>query len=69
MGKKLKVTLIRSGIGRPTAQRLVLKGLGLSKLNRSRTLVDNHAVRGMVRKVQHLVRVEPAEESAGEIQP
>lgn len=56
--KKLKVTQIRSGIGRMGNQRRVLKGLGL-RGPRSEVLVDNTpAFRGMVKKVLHLVEVE-----------
>lgn len=61
MAMKLKVTLVRSTIGRPLKQRETVKGLGLGKLNSERILEDSHAVRGMIRKVQHLVRVEVAE--------
>ena len=61
-GKKaLKVTQIASPIGRPKDQRATLIGLGLNKLNRSRTLEDTPSVRGMIEKVHHLVRVESAE--------
>jgi large subunit ribosomal protein L30 len=56
--KKLKVTQVGSPIGRPKDQRQTLVGLGLNKLHRSRELEDTPAVRGMIRKVQHLVRVE-----------
>ncbi len=52
------VTQIKSPIGRQGAQRETLKGLGLNKINRSRTLEDTSAVRGMIDKVKHLVRVE-----------
>ena len=52
------VTQIRSPIGRQGDQRATLKGLGLNKMNRSRTLEDTPAVRGMIDKVKHLVRVE-----------
>ncbi len=61
-GKKtLRVTQTGSPIGRPKDQRATLIGLGLNKLNRSRTLEDTPAVRGMIEKVHHLVRVESAE--------
>ena len=61
-GKKtLRVTQTGSPIGRPKNQRATLIGLGLNKLNRSRTLEDTPAVRGMIEKVHHLVRVESAE--------
>ena len=54
----VKVTQIGSPIGRVAAQRDTLKGLGLNKLHRTRELEDTPAVRGMIRKVRHLVRVE-----------
>ncbi len=58
-GKKtLKVTQTGSPIGRPSDQRATLIGLGLNKLNRTRELEDTPAVRGMIQKVQHLVRWE-----------
>lgn len=56
--KTVTVTQIRSPIGRPKDQRQTLIGLGLNKINRSRTLQDTPSVRGMIRKVSHLVRVE-----------
>lgn len=56
----LKVTQIASPIGRQGYQRETLKGLGLNKLNRSRVLEDTPAVRGMIDRVKHLVRVEAA---------
>ena len=57
---RLKVTQIGSPIGRRHDQRSTLIGLGLNKINRSRVLEDTPSVRGMVEKVQHLVKVEPA---------
>ena len=57
-GKTVRVTQIRSPIGRPKNQRATLTGLGLDKLNRTRILEDTPAVRGMIEKVKHLVRVE-----------
>lgn len=61
-GNTITVTQIASPIRRPARQRAVLIGLGLNKINRTRTLEDTPAVRGMVRKVQHMVRVlEPKE--------
>lgn len=56
---KVKVTQIGSPIGRRHDQRETLIGLGLNKLNRTRILEDTPAVRGMIKKVTHLVRVEP----------
>jgi large subunit ribosomal protein L30 len=60
MAIKLKVTQKKSGISRPESQRKVLKGLGL-RMHRSVILNDTLAIRGMIRKVSHLVTVEPAE--------
>jgi large subunit ribosomal protein L30 len=56
---KKTVTLVQTGspIGRRFDQEATLKGLGLNKLRRQRTLEDTPSVRGMIRKVQHLVRV------------
>ncbi len=61
MAGKLKVTQVRSGIGRTSDQRLTLRGLGLTRMHKSVLLKDTEAIRGMIRKVQHLVTVEPAE--------
>ena len=56
--KIIRVTQIASPIGRPKDQRATLVGLGLNKMNRTSELEDTPAVRGMVNKVKHLVRVE-----------
>jgi large subunit ribosomal protein L30 len=56
--KTIKVTQTGSALGHKRDQRATLIGLGLNKLHRSRELEDTPAVRGMVRKVSHLVRVE-----------
>ena len=56
--KTLRVTQIGSPIGRRNDQRQTLVGLGLNKRHRSRELEDTPSVRGMIRKVQHLVRVD-----------
>jgi large subunit ribosomal protein L30 len=56
--KTVKVTQIGSPIGRPKDQRATLVGLGLDKMHRTRELEDTPAVRGMINKVRHLVRVE-----------
>ena len=61
MALKLKVTQVRSGIGRPETQKRTLKGLGLTRMNKSVILEDSLAVRGMIRKISHLIEVEPAE--------
>ncbi|MGC2857071.1 50S ribosomal protein L30 [Novispirillum sp. DQ9] len=57
---RVKVTQIGSPIGRKDDQRATLVGLGLNKMHRSRELEDTPAVRGMIAKVQHLVKVEQA---------
>jgi len=55
--KTLTVEQIGSPIRRPDVQRATLIGLGLNKMHRRRTLEDTPSVRGMIAKVQHLVRV------------
>ncbi len=55
MGKMLKITLVHSCIGRPEAHRRVVRGMGLGKVNRSVVLNDTPDIRGMIRKVCHLV--------------
>jgi large subunit ribosomal protein L30 len=58
-GKKtLRVTQVASAAGRLADQRRTLIGLGLNKIRRTRELEDTPAVRGMINKVRHLVRVE-----------
>jgi len=54
----VKVTQVRSANNRPKEQAVVLNGLGLGKLHRTRELQDTPAVRGMIRKVQHLLKIE-----------
>jgi large subunit ribosomal protein L30 len=61
MALKLKVTLIRSGINRPELQKLTIKGLGLTRMHKTVLLNDTAPIRGMIRKVSHLVKVEAAE--------
>ena len=57
---KKTVTVVQTGspIGRRFDQEQTLKGLGLNKLHRRRTLEDTPSVRGMINKVRHLLRVE-----------
>ncbi|MCZ6523638.1 MAG: 50S ribosomal protein L30 [Alphaproteobacteria bacterium] len=59
--KTVRVTQVRSPVGRPKDQRQTLIGLGLNKMHRSRELEDTPAVRGMINKVRHLVRVDETE--------
>ena len=54
----IKVTQTGSPIRRKEDQRATLIGLGLNKMNRTRELEDTPEVRGMIRKVQHMVSVE-----------
>jgi len=56
--KSLKVTQIKSTIGCPADQGATMRALGLKRINDSIEQVDNPAVRGMIFKVKHLVRVE-----------
>ena len=56
--KKLRVTLVKSAIGYSKDQKRTVVALGLNKLNSSNELPDNSAVRGMIFKIKHLVRVE-----------
>jgi large subunit ribosomal protein L30 len=57
-GKTVTVVQTGSPIGRRADQEATLKGLGLNKRHRQRTLEDTPAVRGMINKVKHLVRIE-----------
>jgi large subunit ribosomal protein L30 len=56
--RTVRVTQMGSPIGRTKDQRATLIGLGLNKLHRSRALVETPAIRGMIDKVRHLIRVE-----------
>jgi large subunit ribosomal protein L30 len=56
--KKIKITLVKSIIGTKQDHRATVRGLGLRKLNSSSELTDTPAVRGMINKVQYLVKVE-----------
>ena len=61
MAIKLKVTQVKSGIGRSDTQNRTLKGLGLRGPRHSVVLQDTVSIRGMIRKVSHLVTVEAAD--------
>ena len=54
----IAVRLTRSAIGRPEKQRVVLRGMGLTKLRKVVELPDTPETRGMIEKVKHLVRIE-----------
>ena len=55
---ELKITLVKSTIGSKPNHRKVIQALGLRKLNSSKVQRDNKAIRGMIAKVSHLVKVE-----------
>lgn len=55
---RIAVRLTRSAIGRPEKQRVVLRGMGLTKLRKVVELPDTPQTRGMIEKVKHLVRIE-----------
>jgi len=56
--KKTKITQIKSAIDRPERQKLTLKALGLTKLHNSKEVEATPQILGMIRKVDHLVKVE-----------
>ncbi|MBW2265184.1 MAG: 50S ribosomal protein L30 [Deltaproteobacteria bacterium] len=58
MSGTLKITLKRSIVGRPEKHRKTVRSLGLRKLNKTVILKDTPSVRGMVRKVSHLLEIE-----------
>ncbi len=55
---KLKVTQIKSGIDRSERQKLTLQALGLTKLNASKEVESSPSILGMIKKVNHLIKVE-----------
>ena len=56
----LKITLVKSTIGAVPKHKKTVEALGLKKVNKSVELPDNAATRGMIKQVQHLVKVEEA---------
>jgi large subunit ribosomal protein L30 len=60
MSKEIKITLIHSPIGRSQRQKDTVKALGLTKLYQTVSKPDSPAIRGMIGKVSHLLRVEEA---------
>jgi large subunit ribosomal protein L30 len=58
MAAMLKITLVKSMIGRPEKHRKVLRGMGLTKLNKTVELQDTPSTRGMINVVSHLVKAE-----------
>ena len=60
MEKTVTIKLVKSPITYPKNQRATLKALGLTKMNKEVTKVDNEAIRGMIKTVAHLVSVSEA---------
>ncbi|MBT8367975.1 MAG: 50S ribosomal protein L30 [Deltaproteobacteria bacterium] len=58
MAEMLKITLVKSMIGRPEKHRKVLRAMGLTKLNKTVELQDTPSTRGMINRVSHLVKAE-----------
>ncbi|MBU0991768.1 MAG: 50S ribosomal protein L30 [Proteobacteria bacterium] len=64
MAGRLNVTLVKSMVGRPEKHRKVLRGMGLTKMNKTVNLEDTPSIRGMIKAVPHLVKVEEAADEA-----
>ena len=62
---KLRITLIKSGIGYDVTQRRTLESLGFHRLHQSVIHNDSNSIRGMINKVRHLVTVEEEISEAG----
>lgn len=58
MAEKLRITLVKSPIGAVPKNRKTVEALGLTKMNKTVEMPDNAAVRGMIRQVSHMVKVE-----------
>ncbi len=58
MTDKLKVTLVRSTIGKPEKHKKILQSLGLTKINKTKVFHNTPQIRGMLFKIQHLLKVE-----------
>ena len=58
MPDNIKVTLLKSGIGKNKKVRATLKGLGLTKLHKTVNLENTPAIRGMINKISYMVKVE-----------
>lgn len=58
MAKKLKITLVKSAIGAVPKNKKTVEALGLRKMHKTVEMPDNPAIRGMIRQVAHLVKVE-----------
>ena len=64
MAGTLNITLVKSMIGRPQKHRRVLRGMGLTKLNKTVELKDTPSTRGMIEAVSHLVKTEEKRDEA-----
>ena len=64
MAAMLKIRLVKSMIGRPEKHRKVLRGMGLTKLNKTVELQDTPSTRGMINAVSHLVKAEEKTDEA-----
>lgn len=62
MAETIKVTLVRSGIGRDKKTRATLRGLGLTRMHKTVELKNTAAIRGMIDKVVYLVKVHAVDE-------
>jgi len=60
MAETVKVRLVKSGIGKDKRIRQTLRGLGLTKINKTVILKNTPAIRGMINKVSYMVKVEPS---------
>ncbi|MGE4518325.1 MAG: 50S ribosomal protein L30 [Desulfobacteraceae bacterium] len=58
MAEKLKITMVKSMISRPEKHRKTLRAMGLTRIGKQVEMQDIPSVRGMIRKVEHLVKVE-----------
>jgi large subunit ribosomal protein L30 len=58
MAGKVKITQVRSGIGRQKGQKLTIRALGIRRMHQSVVHDDTPQIRGMISKVRHLVEVE-----------
>ncbi|MCB9493920.1 MAG: 50S ribosomal protein L30 [Desulfobacteraceae bacterium] len=58
MAEKLKITMVKSMITRPEKHRKTLRAMGLTRIGKQVEMQDIPSVRGMIRKVEHLVKVE-----------
>jgi large subunit ribosomal protein L30 len=64
MAAMLKITLVKSMIGRPEKHRKVLRGMGLTRLNKTVELQNTPSTRGMINAVSHLVKAEEKTDEA-----